>query len=405
MSSPSPASATPGFRHLAGHLGFLLGMLLLAANMRGAIVVLGPLAEVVSGKLQLSGTALGLLTTIPVLCFGLLSVTAARLGRRYGLERILLASVLFVALGQALRTTGVYSVMLGGTVIVGAAIAVMNVLTPALVRRSFASHLPLVTGLYTFVMSGGAALAAFSAVPVMQMAGGDWRWSLGMWSALAGLTLLLCLPMLRYEHHTVNNAAPSGSLWRNSDAWWLALMFGCQSMLFYTGTAWIAKIFIDLGSSETEAGALLTVFNMLGIPAALVAPVIYSAIGNKKLAMLLLHLPLFVGVFGFAFAPLQLPYVWMTCFGIGQGTMIALVLTLIGARGADPQTSASLSGMCQSFGYLLAACGPMLFGVLHDFLGDWQIPLYLFVVMLLTQFVAALKIASDRPIRLSGPAA
>lgn len=392
-------SDTARFDHLSRHLGFLLGMMLLAANMRGAIVVLGPLAETIGQDLQLSGVELGLLTTIPVLCFGLLSVLAAKLGGRFGLESILLASVLFIALGQALRTSGIYGVMLVGTVVIGAAIAVMNVLTPALVRRSFASHLPLVTGLYTFVMAGGASLAAFSAVPMMRMAEGDWRWSLGFWSVLAAVSFVICLPMLRYQHHAAGNAGkPAGSLWRNSDAWWLALMFGCQSMLFYTGTAWIAKIFIDLGTTETEAGALLTMFNVPGIPAALLAPMIYASFRNKRLAMLVLHVPLFIGIFGFAFAPLALPYVWMACFGVGQGTMIALVLMLVGARGADAQTSARLSGMCQSFGYMLAATGPVLFGALHDWLQDWQIPLYLFVAMLLTQFVAALKVGTDRPI-------
>ena len=391
-------SDTARFHHLSRHLGFLLGMMLLAANMRGAIVVLGPLAETVGQDLQLSGVELGLLTTIPVLCFGLLSVLASRLGQRFGLESILLTAVLFIALGQALRTSGMYGVMLIGTVVIGAAIAVMNVLTPALVRRSFAEQLPLVTGLYTFVMASGAAFAAFSAVPIMLWAEGDWRWSLGFWSVLAALSFVVCLPMLRYQHHTSTAGPRAGSLWRNSDAWWLALMFGCQSMLFYTGTAWIAKIFIDLGTSENEAGTLLTVFNMLGIPAALVAPMLYAAIRNKTVAMILLHVPLFIGVFGFAFAPLSQPYLWMACFGIGQGTMIALVLMLVGARGADPQTSARLSGMCQSFGYLLAASGPVLFGALHDWLQDWKIPLYLFVAMLLTQFVAAIKVGSDKPI-------
>lgn len=387
--------AARGFRHLGPHIGFLLALLLLAANMRGSIVAMGPLAEIVGLDLQLSGVQLGLLTTIPVLSFGVLSIFAPRLGQRFGLEATLLTMLLFIAVGQGLRATGSYGIMIVGTIILGSAIAVLNVLTPSLVRRSFPTRVALITALYTFTMSTGATVAAFVAIPIRNAADGDWRYSLGIWAVFAALAFLLWLPMLRYRHKGLAPVSVTQvSLWKNAEAWWLALFFGCQSLMFYTGTAWVAKVFIDSGISEGEAATLLTIFNVFGIPAAFAAPLIYSKIANKKLAMVILHVPLMIGIPGFVFATTELPYLWAFCMGLGQGAMISIALTLVGIRGADPQTSARLSGMCQSVGYLLAAVGPVLFGALHDLLGNWEAALSFLFVIVCIQMIAALRAGS-----------
>jgi len=392
-------NAGRGFHRLGAHIGFLIAILLLAANMRGSIVGLGPLAEIIGTDLALSGTQLGLLTTLPVLSFGVLSIFAPRLGQRFGLEATLLAMLFFIAVGQGLRASGAYDIMVVGTIILGAAIAVLNVLTPSLVRRSFPTRVALVTALYTFTMSTGATVAAFISIPIRNAADGDWRWSLGIWAVFAAIAFICWLPMLRYRHKAV---APASlvkiSLWKNVEAWWLALFFGCQSLMFYTGTAWVAKVFIDSGISEAEAATLLTLFNVFGIPAAFAAPLIYSKFRNKKLAMLCLHIPLIIAVPGFVFATAELPYLWAVCLGLGQGSMISIALTLVGMRGADPQTSARLSGMAQSVGYLFAAIGPVLFGALHDLLGDWQVALYFLFVVVAIQICAAMRAGSPEKI-------
>ncbi|MFH1806690.1 MAG: MFS transporter [Pseudomonadota bacterium] len=395
---PAADPAARGFRRLTPHLGFLAALLLLALNMRGSIVVMGPLAETVGIDLSLSATQLGLLTTIPILCFGVLSVFAPRLGQRYGIETTLVVMLILVAIGQGLRSTGIYGVMVAGTLVLGSAIAVMNVLTPSLVRRSFPARVAMVTALYTFTMSSGAAFSAWIAIPVRDAMGGDWRYALGIWAVVAVIGFVCWLPMLRYRHRNGAAGLPAASLWRNREAWVLSLFFGCQSLVFYTGIAWVSKIFIDSGISEAEAATLLTLFNIFGIPAAFLAPLIYSAIPNKKLAMTVLHLPFLIGIPGFAFATTSFPYVWVICMGLGQGSMISIALTLVGMRGVDPQTSARLSGMCQSLGYLLAAIGPVLFGALYDVLGDWRVPLMILFGVLCVQYLAALRAGSAEKI-------
>lgn len=66
---------------------------------------------------------------------------------------------------------------------------------------------------------------------------------------------------------------------------------------------------------------------------------------------------------------------WTLLFGFGSGATMILGLTFIGLRASSAHQAAALSGMAQSVGYLLAACGPPLMGRIHDAQGDWQIPL------------------------------
>ncbi|MFC6330505.1 MFS transporter, partial [Alloalcanivorax gelatiniphagus] len=175
----SPSSRTPGALRRSGPLlGFLVALMLLAANMRTGIVVLGPLADGIGEDLNLDAASLGLLTTLPLLCFAVLSLFAPRLGDRLGLERALLMVLWLLLAGLMARAFGFYWLMVGGTLVMGAAIAVMNVLTPGLVRQRFPHRVAAVTALYSVTMSCGASAAAALAVPVGDLFQGDWRWPL-----------------------------------------------------------------------------------------------------------------------------------------------------------------------------------------------------------------------------------
>lgn len=394
--SSAPSGGLP---RAALPVGLLIGTLLLAANMRTGIVVIGPLADAIGQQLQLGGAALGVLTALPVLCFGVLSVFAPRLGERWGLEAVLTTALWVLFVGLLLRAVGSYPMMVLGTAILGCAIAVMNVLTPGLVRRRFPQRVALVTALYSVTMASGAALAAGLAVPLRDHFAGDWRYPLAACAALALAAALAWLPLLRGRDRGQASAGLRLSLWRRPQAWILALFFGTQSLLFYTFTAWLAKVFIDAGLGEARAGELLTMFNLCGVPATFLGPILYARLRSKRLAMTLVHLPLLVGVPGLAFATLQAPLAWVVLMGIGQGFMISVGLTLISIRGADARAAAGLSGLCQSLGYLLAASGPVLIGALHDALGEWRWPLVVLVGLLLMQFGAALYSARGEPIQ------
>lgn len=397
----SPSSQAPGALRRAGPLlGFLAALILLAVNLRTGIVVIGPLADGIGDDLALDGVALGLLTSLPLLCFAGLSLFAPRLGERLGLERALLLALWVLLAGLVLRVPGIYGLMVAGTVLMGAAIAVMNVLTPGLVRQRFPHRVAAVTAMYSVVMSFGASAAAAFAVPVRHYFGGDWRYPLAASALVALLGALAWLPMLRYRPVRHGKVLARPTLWRQRDAWVLSLFFGCQSLLFYTLTAWMAKFFVDAGTSEAEAGGLLTLFTLCGMPANFAAPLLFALFRRRRrLAMGMMQLLPLAGMAGLLLAPLAAPVLWVVLLGVGQGCMIALGLTLIAVRGADARVSAGLSGMCQSLGYLLAASGPVTLGAVYDLSGAWLIPMVFLMVVALVQAVAGVLAAEGAPVQ------
>jgi len=397
----SPSSQAPGALRRAGPLlVFLAALILLAANLRTGIVVIGPLADGIGEDLRLDGVALGLLTSLPLLCFAALSLFAPRLGERLGLERALLLGLWVLLAGLTLRVPGNYGLMLVGTLMMGAAIAVMNVLTPGLVRQRFPHRVAAVTALYSVVMACGASAAAAFAVPVRDHFGGDWRYPLAASALVALLGALAWLPMLRRRPAQRVLTTTRPTLWRQRDAWVLSLFFGCQSLLFYTLTAWLAKFFVDAGTGEAEAGRLLTLFTLSGMPANFVAPLLFALFRRRRrLTMALMQVLPLAGMVGLLVAPLSAPVLWVVLLGVGQGCMIALGLTLIAVRGADARVSAGLSGMCQSLGYLLSASGPVALGALYDVSGAWLIPMGLLMAITVVQAVSGVYAAEGAPVR------
>ena len=377
---------------------FLVALLLIALNLRVGIVVIGPLANGMGEDLALSGGALGLLTTLPLLCFGALSIFSPRFAERWGLETVLLTALWLLFLGLVLRLFGSYFWLLAGTALLGAAIAVMNVLIPSLVRGRFPHKVAALTALYSVTMTLGAASAAGMAVPVRDAFGGDWRYPLAGCALVALAGAIGWCFMLPYRTPAASGKAPSLGLWRNPRAWVFSVFFGLQSLLYYSLTAWLATVFVDAGMSEARAGELLTLFNLSGMPANFCAPLFFARMRNRRLAMVLLHVPLLISVPALMIAPTSQPVLWVVLLGLGQGSMISTGLTLIALRGADARAAAGLSGLCQSVGYLLAALGPVTLGLLHDTAGNWRIPLMLLSALLLVQFVAAVLSADGEPI-------
>ncbi|HKN96155.1 MAG TPA: MFS transporter, partial [Pseudonocardiaceae bacterium] len=162
-----------------------VGVVVLALNLRASIVAVSPILETIRRDTGMSTAVAGLLTTLPLLCFGLLSPFAPRLGRRFGMETVLLAAMVAICAGTALRLVPATVALLAGTVVIGAGIAVANVLLPGLIKRDFGSRAGLMTGLYSMSLAVGAALAAGVTVPLTRVTHAGWRPTLALWGLLA----------------------------------------------------------------------------------------------------------------------------------------------------------------------------------------------------------------------------
>jgi CP family cyanate transporter-like MFS transporter len=374
-------------------------VLLIALNLRAAIAGLSPLLPDVRADLGLSRAAAGLLTTLPLVCFAVLSPPAALLGRRIGIEMALMLAMVGLVAGSLLRTLlpGV-GWMVVGTGVIGAAITVGNVLVPSAVKRDFADRQGLVTGLYTAALTAGAALASAVSAPLAHHAGLGWRGSLLAWAVLAALAGVVWLPQLRA--HQSADRLPIGtgsSVWRSPVTWALAVFMGMQALAFYAMLAWLPALLQDAGVAAVGAGWALALFNLLGIASALVLPGLAGRRADQRSLALLVSGGWALGVAGLLAAP-SLYLLWSPIAGLAQGAGISLALTLIVLRARHPAAARDLSGTVQSVGYLIGASGPLLLGALRDASGGWAVPLLALLGVIAVMAMASWPAAGNRQV-------
>jgi CP family cyanate transporter-like MFS transporter len=403
VSDRSAAAARVPGRWAAGLL--VAAIVLVALNQRAPIVTVGPVLDQVRDGAGLSGAGAGVLTMLPVLCFGALAPLAPRLARRFGATTVVGAAMAVLVLGIALRSTPALILLFAGTVVVGGAVAVSNVLMPSIVKRDFATRAGPVLGLYAMALSVGAAVAAGVTVPVQDALDLDWRAALAIWFVPAvGAVVLWAIATrgsARVTAEPLVDVLPPRrvSLWRDPVAWAVTAFLGFGSIQFYASFAWFPTILVDHGLSERSAGWLLALMGVAGAVSSMIVPVLATRSRGQRrfvVAIVVLYLAGWGGMLGAANAA---PALWVALLGAAQGAAISLALTLMVVRAPDERHAAELSGMAQTVGYLLAALGPLLLGAVHDLSHGWTVPMIAMTVALLPILVAGL--AAGRP-RLVG---
>lgn len=365
---PSSSSAS------ASSFWLVAGLLLVAANLRAPITGVAPVLETIRAAFGLSPAQAGLLTTLPLLAFGLLSPFAALLARRVGLERSLFGALLFVGAGIALRSGGSAACLYLGTAVIGAGIAVGNVLMPGLVKRDFPARVPAVTGLCAIAMGGVAALASGSAVPLANALG--WRAALGAGIVFPLLALAFWGMRLRRAPPGAGTAAAPqrGGVWRSALAWQVTLFMGTNSLLYYVLVGWLPSMLAAAGFAPGHAGSVHGVMQLAtALPGLVLGPVV-GRLKDQRLLAAGMGLLMAAALLGLLLAP-GWAWLWAFALGIGSGGGVLLALMFMGLRSGSAHQAAALSGMAQCVGYLLAASGPALAGMLRESSGGWDAPL------------------------------
>lgn len=347
-------------------------VVIVALNLRMAVTSVPP----VLAELGLSPVAESLLTSLPVVLFGVAAGAAPGVRAWLGEERGMFAALLLVFGGVVARGLWPEAALFWATVLACAGIAVINVLMPSFVRRRFGERVGMVMGLYTMGVIGGATLGAGLTVPVRDAAGGSNGVALGVWAFPLALALLAWAPLVRGGGGgAAPQSGPPVPIWRSPLAWQLTLFMGLQSLLFFGPLSWLPSIYRDEGLSPTAAGALLSVFNGLGIVSSVAAPVLAARMRDQRAAVAATVGVTALGVVGLLVAPRSGALAWAVLLGLGQGAALSLAFLMIALRAGDDRTAARLSGMVQGVGYLLAALGPLGMGLLHAWTGTWTVPL------------------------------
>ncbi|EEE9158559.1 CynX/NimT family MFS transporter [Salmonella enterica subsp. enterica serovar Kimberley] len=384
-----------------GKQGALLiaGILMIATTLRVTFTGAAPLLETIRSDYGLSTAQTGLLTTLPLLAFALVSPLAAGIARRFGMERSLFAAMLLICAGIALRSLPSAALLFAGTAIIGCGIALGNVLLPGLIKRDFSQHVARLTGAYSLTMGAAAALGSALVVP-LALHGFGWRGALLMLMLFPLLAFLIWLPQWRTTRSanlSSSRALHERGIWRSPLAWQVTLFLGLNSLIYYVIIGWLPTILISHGYSEAQAGSLHGLLQLATAALGLAIPLILHRFNDQRWIAALVSLLCAVGAAGLWFVPGQ-AIIWTLLFGFGSGATMILGLTFIGLRASSAHQAAALSGMAQSVGYLLAACGPPVMGKLHDASGSWYLPLSGVTVLAIIMAIFGLYAGRDREI-------
>lgn len=382
---PTPA-ATRGRRVLLA-----LSVVLIAFNLRPVFSSLSVVLPEIMSSTGLSPGGASLLTTLPIICLGLFAMLAPRLGRSFGTERTLLGCMVLILVGTLLRGTGSLPLLFVATAVAGSGIAVANVLLSGLVKRDFAGQAALMMGLYTMAVCAGAASGAGLTVPLEHALGGGWQLALALWALPAALVTLLWAPLAwRVAPLPSESGFVVRGLWRDPLAWQVTLFMGLQSALAYIVMGWLAPILRERGLSGVTAGYVVSLAVIVQVVTCLIVPSLAVKARNQIGLAVALAVLIVIAMMGAQFAPLGQIWWWAVLLGIAQGGSFALALTLIVLRARDAHVAAQLSGMAQGVGYLVAALGPLLVGLLRGWTGSFDASAALFVLIGIALVAAAL---------------
>jgi len=395
----------PGASPWRGRLLALAGILLVALNLRAAVVALSPIAAQISRDVPLDSVVLGILGAAPPLAFALAGALTPRVTARLGVERTLLVGIALVALGQVLRAVVPHApVIVVASVVAFLGIGIGNVLLPPLVRRYFSDRIGGVTAGYVTVQTVGATVAPLIAVPVAIAAG--WQTSLGSWALVAAIAAVPWIAELVRAHGrepqdaaaaaAMQPEAPlAGGMWRSPTAWAMAAGFATTAAVAYTVFGTFPALLADVAHvDEATAGALVAVFSLGGIPLSIVMPPLAARLRSSvgpAVATIVLNA---AGFLGLLVAP-GLVWVWMSCVSLGAA-FFPYSLALVGFRSRTHAGSVALSGFMQAVGYIAGALGPLLVGVLHAVTGNWTGSLVLLLIALVPLVPAAVVLRRPR---------
>ena len=373
-----------------------------ACNLRIPITGVGSLISMISSSLGLSSGEAGAVTAIPLLAFAAVSPAVVLVSRWIGAGNLLLLSLVMMNIGILVRSFCGNTGLFAGTVVIGLAIGVGNVLLPAVIKTYFPDRIESMTSMFTVVMQVTSAAGVAVSVPVAEAAG--WKWGLAFVIPMSAVAMIFCIKERRIQITSANQAIAvpeknnkeRTSLYRNPLSWWIAIYMGSQSLIFYSFIAWLSPIMQYRGFDDKAAGYILSAYVIMGFMGSAAVPFIMKRNRTQKSTAMQLGFAYFIGIAvmmsGSCFA---LTFGAILLCGFCSGTMISFAMALFGLHTRDGEDASRLSGLAQSVGYLIAAVGPVLLGQIYDVWGSWTLPLGILAAIALALTAMSRIVGSD----------
>ncbi|SNO97770.1 cyanate permease [Streptococcus pneumoniae] len=355
-------------------LFFVPGIILIGVSLRTPFTVLPIILGNISQGLEVEVSSLGVLTSLPLLMFTLFSPFSTQLAQKIGLEHLFTYSLFFLTIGSLIRLINLPLLYLG-TLMVGASVAVINVLLPSLIQANQPKKIGFLTTLYVTSMGIATALASYLAVPITQAS--SWKGLILLLTLLCLATFLVWLPNHRYNHRLTPQTKQKSQIkvMRNKQVWAIIIFSGFQSLIFYTAMTWLPTMSIHAGLSSHEAGLLTSILSLISIPFSMTIPSLTTSLStrNRQLMLTLVSLAGVVGI-SMLFFPINNFIYWLAIhllIGTATSALFPYLMVNFSLKTSAPEKTAQLSGLSQTGGYILAAFGPTLFGYSFDLFHSW----------------------------------
>ncbi|WP_367256272.1 cyanate transporter [Pseudomonas sp. stari2] len=349
----------------------MLGIVLVALNLRPSMAAVGPLLSAIRGDIPLSFSLASLLTMLPVMAMGLAMFFGIGISQRLGERRTVVLSLLIIGLATLSRLfLDSAAQLIVSAVLAGIGIALIQALMPALIKSRFPDNVALCMGLYVTSIMGGAALAA-SFAPQVMLGTGSWRAGLAIWAALALLALFFWLAQ-RDDVPSITTAVKKEAFFTHSRAWLLAIFFGLGTASYTCVLAWLAPYYVENGWSEQNAGLLLGFLTAMEVISGLVVPAIANRSRDRRWVLGALLALIIAGFCGLILSPQLLSLLWPCLLGLGIGGLFPMSLIVSLDHLDNPQRAGALTAFVQGIGYLIAGLSPLLAGMIRDQLGSFE---------------------------------
>lgn len=356
--------AVPGLTLMKISLKFPVLFLLFLAGfcLRPGISSVAPLADVLQNQFStVSSAGIGLLTSIPVICMGIVSPLAFLLEKRIGLKQTLIIGLMLVGLGEMLRWyDSWFGLLLLTAVLVGVGDALIRPMISGFIKLRCADRGRLAVSIYAASMGAGAGAATLSTASLADMIGHPGG-GLAFW-ALPTVLALICWSLFSLPAHSERPQSTG----KSQSLFWLAaglsLFFALQAGLNYTLIAWLPTWLRSEGYSASTADSLTTLLIVFSTLVSLFySPMVRLLAGREYFAMLAaVTASLMAAALYVAGVPVIIPLLLM---GFTIGLCFPLALHLPVAISPDAGSAVRLSGWVQTVGYLAGGLLPSLAGM------------------------------------------
>jgi CP family cyanate transporter-like MFS transporter len=379
----------------------LLSLVFISLAIRPPVASIGPLVDELVKTELLSLFQVSLMTSLPIVCFGIGAFASPYLVKRFTLNKAVMFVLILLTLAMTSRLIGGFPAIITSTVLIGLAIAIANVLIPTIVREQFPDRIELITGVYVTLLAISASFAAAIAVPSSDLLGG-WRGALAVWIIPALFAIISWVPLFRSKAvgkitSVATHAEEKRAVARSSLTWGIVFFFGLQSGGFYSILNWFPSLLIDRGMSDIDAGALLGLTTAVGVPSGFLASLLFRKFKSLSAIAVVMSAFTFTGLLMIWLTP-DLLVLACIITGFGFAATFPLSLTLIGSRASTSTQTTQLSALAQGWGYLISAAATFGFGLLRDVTGNWDASLILVSTLTFIQLFAGAVAGRDKRI-------